>query len=385
MKYFTRTLLISLTLPTVALAQDTAPTQPTFASMLSASGITVTGFIDTTYNALSTSGRYVNGINSRVFDAERNSFLLNAANLTVSSLPSEGFGGLVDVTAGTNSDIIASYGTIDRTRGPGAGEDQFFDVTQAFAQYATGPFTVIAGKFNTLAGAEVIKAPFNTNITRSILFGYAIPFTHTGLRASYKVSDLLTLIGGINNGWDTVRDTNTEKTLELGMAYTPSKMVSLAVQGYAGEEQIFNYPVISPDSGFRYVIDAVLTVNATDRLSFVLNGDYGMQEDAILSDDAEWYGIAGYANYQFTDQWRTSLRAEYFNDKDGYRTAIAPGETSGQEQKEITLTVAYIPVKNAELRAELRRDFSDQDVFLEADGGTSDSQDSINLEAIYKF
>ncbi len=41
-----------------------------------------------------------------------------------------------------------------------------------------------AGKFVTPIGAEVIESQDNWNYTRSTLFGYAIPFYHTGLRAT---------------------------------------------------------------------------------------------------------------------------------------------------------------------------------------------------------
>jgi len=51
-------------------------------------------------------------------------------------------------------------------------------------QYAHGPLTIIGGKFVTLAGAEVINSTLDTNYSRSILFGYAIPFSHTGARSA---------------------------------------------------------------------------------------------------------------------------------------------------------------------------------------------------------
>lgn len=388
MQLVTKTLFFStlLSLPIAACAAESAA--PTLASVLKTSGITVTGFIDTTYSALSGSGKYVGGsLNDRVFDTQRNGFLLNSANLTVSKLPSEAVGGLVNLTLGSDADIIASYGTIDADKGTGNGADQFFDVTEAYLSYGHGSLTLIGGKFNTLAGAEVIKGTNNSNISRSILFGYE-PYTHTGIRSTYKVNEQLSLIAGINNGWDNVKDTNQQKTVELGVSYTPLKTFTLAVQGYSGKEQLTNYP-LSSTGGLRNLVDIVATYNATDKLTFIINGDYGTQENANLPDGsvgtAIWQGVAAYANYQFTDQWRTSLRAEYFDDKDGYRTVIAPGNTTGQKQKEATFTVAYSPVKNAEFRGEVRHDFSDQEVFEYTNGTAKDEQNSVAFEAIYKF
>ena len=44
----------------------------------------------------------------------------------------------------------------------------------------TGKVQWDAGKFVTPIGAEVIESQDNWNYTRSILFGYAIPFYHLG-------------------------------------------------------------------------------------------------------------------------------------------------------------------------------------------------------------
>jgi Putative beta-barrel porin-2, OmpL-like. bbp2 len=84
----------------------------------------------------------------------------------------------------------------------------------------------------------------------------------------------------------------------------------------------------------------VLNYTATDALSFAVNGDVAQQDDAIAPGaDADWHGVAGYANYQFTDQWRAALRGEWFDDEDGFRTSVA------QQWKEVTGTSAYMPTE----------------------------------------
>ncbi|HEX7971909.1 MAG TPA: outer membrane beta-barrel protein [Thiobacillus sp.] len=361
------------------------PAVPSIGAVMEATGIDIHGYVDASYTALSGNGKFINGVNNRVFDYERNSFNIQALDLTVSKLPTEGFGGLVNLTAGKDADVIASYDT----DGLWNSQKDNFDVTQAYFHYATGPWMVIAGKYVTLAGAEVIKSPSNTNFSRSILFGYAIPFAHTGVRTFYKASDTLTLIAGVNNGWDVLKDTNSNKTVELGASFAPSKMFALAAQAYSGTERVAGF-VSSGTQGRRDLIDLVATFNATDQLAFVLNFDYGAQKNATLIDGstgtAKWIGWAGYINYQISDKWRTSLRGEYFDDQDGYRSAVGAGETSGQKWKEATLTLAYLPNEHVELRAEVRGDWSDQSVFLDSNGVTSGKdQQSFGLEAIYKF
>ena len=192
-------ILAALAAPGVALAAA-APAAPTLSSVLDASGVSLSGDIDFSYSKLSGTGAFTSGTNDRVFDYAHNSFGLQAIDVTVSKLPAEGYGGLVDLTMGKDASAIASSGL-----GP---TNQSFDITQAYVQYASGATTVIAGKFVTMSGAEVIKTTGDTNFSRSILFGYAIPFSHTGVRATYKISDAVSLVGGVNNGWDQATDAN---------------------------------------------------------------------------------------------------------------------------------------------------------------------------------
>ncbi len=396
-------LLAALAVPGVAIAADAETMTMSEKPGAPSGGLPFdhAGHIDIGYTNLSESGRFAttpNNFNNRVFDFDRNAVNLHAIDLTLSKLPENGFGGLVNFTVGRDADTIAAYGTIDKNRGPANGVNQKFDVTQAYLHYATGPLMLIAGKYVTLAGAEVIKSPSDVNYSRSILFGYAIPFTHTGVRGTYKFSDTFSLVAGVNNGWDDFQDTNSDKTIELGLSWAPIKSFALAAQGYTGKEQLSNYfcapttACVNPQKGTRSLIDLVATYNATEQLTLVLNYDYGSQDNTLTAglptgaSKAKWEGWAGYANYQINEQWRGSLRGEWFNDKDGYRTVWEAGKTAGQKWKEATLTLAYLPAKAIEIRAEVRKDWSDQKVFLATDGITQkDSQSSFGLEAIYKF
>jgi Putative beta-barrel porin-2, OmpL-like. bbp2 len=364
-------------------AEPAKPTAPSLTDVLAASGIDVHGYVDTAYSYLSGMGVFTSGVADRVFDTEPNAFNLHQAALTIDYQPKEGFGGLVNLTAGRDARVIASLGESTSN----------FDVTQAFAQYAHGPVTIIAGKFVTLAGAEVINSTQDTNYSRSILFGYAIPFTHTGARLTYAASDQVSVIVGVNNGWDQLQDANKQKTGELGVSFTPNKVFSLAVQGYSGVEQLSTGAFIGAGThGVRSLIDAVGTYNATSQLTLILNADWGRQENAPslvngASTTAKWDGAAAYANYQPNDQWRLSVRAEYFDDKDGYRTGVI------QKWKEATLTLAYLPTKFIEIRGEVRGDKSDSNAFVKDASffsgtpiaGITDNQVSVGLEAICKF
>jgi hypothetical protein len=373
----------------VAWAEEPAkPAPPALADILEASGIAINGYVDVSYEYLSGLGVFSSGVPNRVFDARHDSFTLHQAATTLARQPKEGFGALVNLIAGQDAEIIKSY--------PNTGGSNF-DVTQAFVQYATGTWTFIGGKFVTLAGAETINPTTNTNFSRSILFGYAIPFTHTGFRVTDALSDQVSLTLGVNNGWDQVSDANSQKTLEFGLALTPVKAFSLTVDGYVGTEPlgiVNNVPTAA--GGQRLLVDVVATWTVADKVTLAGNFDHGQQKDdtpGALIGEYKWDGGAVYLNYAISEQWSASLRGEILDDKNGYRTGVVgPVSGSGQKWKEVTLTLGYAPGKNFLVRFEGRYDKSDvAGAFVkEVNSSTGvtqydDTQNSVALEAIYKF
>jgi hypothetical protein len=303
--------------------------------------------------------------------------MLNALNVQLQKTGT--LGGKLELTAGTNADVIASYPDLT---------GDAFDVTQAYLAYTGGPLTLQAGKFATLAGAEVIEDPSNVNVSRSILFGFAVPFTHTGARLTYAATPTLSAVAGINNGWDNLKGNGTgAHTGEFGLAYTGSTL-AVTAQAYTGTERITNAP-LSAATGHRTLLDAVATYHATPKLTFVANGDRGQQQNVPLLDGtgaltgvvgtATWGGTAGYVTYQLTPRLSAALRGETFSDGGGYRTGF------DQHWHEGTLTFAYAPSAALLFRLEGRADGSNLPVWIDAAGNARSAQQSVALQAIVKF
>ena len=253
-------------------AEPAKVSAPSLSDVLTASGLAITGYVDTSYQHLNGEGYFAyNGGADRVFDARKDGFALQQAAVTIAFQPKEGFGAVVSLTAGQDADVIAPFDS-----NPGANSK--FDVTQAYVQYAGGPLTLIAGKYVTLAGAETINPTTNTNFSRSILFGYAIPFTHTGVRATIAATDQLSFVVGVNNGWDDLKDTNTAKTVELGVSFAPMKTLTFLAQGYFGKEHVGGFTTDPTDpEGTRSLVDVVATWAVTDAFTVVVNYDWGKQ------------------------------------------------------------------------------------------------------------
>ena len=359
----------ALAVPTLALAQ--APAVPTLDKVLEASGVSMTGYVDAAYTHANRDIQ--TGFSPRVFDSYNNSFVLHQVGLQIAKQPKSGVGGLVNVTMGRDATIIHSFPD---------GSTSTFDITQGYLQYATGPLTVIGGKFTTLHGTEVIWSPNNANYSRSLLFG-SVPFTHTGVRGTYAVSDAFSVIAGLNNGWDQMTDTNRDKTLELGVTAAPIKPLSISASYYGGKE-------ISPVNGVNGRRDSVnLVVGYTVMEPLSIGFEYlrVKQKEAVgAGSDATYTGFAGYLSYTFAPKMKVALRAETLNDKDGFRfpVAAAAAGTTGTKHREITATLSYAMADNFDLRGEVRQDRADQAVYTDT-GGMSKSLFTYAIQGIYKF
>ena len=342
-------------------------------------GLDISGYVDTSYNYLLRKNTFTSSIQNRSNDVEQNGFTLQQVAFTIKKLPTEGLGGLLNIISGRDPNNLIAYGM-----NPYLGSQTLtFDPEQAYLQYGKSSLTFLGGKFNTLAGVEDANPTLNTNFSGSQCETFAEPSTHIGLRGIYTHNDQLNFTMGVNNGWDTFHRTGQLNTLELGATYQPNSIYSFSIQGYSGKQYLQDQFSSGP-SGFRNFVNFFGTINVTKQLSFVLNGDYGVQTKGLLAQNvigrAIWSGLVGYVNYQWTEKWLTSVRGEYFNDPDGFRTGVR------QSMKEGTITLAYKPRKNITFRAETRHDFSNNASFVnKSGGGTNNNQQSYALEGIYEF
>lgn len=312
----------------------------------------------------------------RVFDTEANDFQPNLFELVVEKPVSEDsrVGFRTDLHVGEDAEVTGAV-----TTGLGSTTDEF-DLQQAYVEALLpvgNGLDMKFGKFTVLHGAEVTESQDNWNFSRSYLFGFAQALTHTGVRLSYPWADWISTTFGVNNGWDVVDDNNNGKTIEWQIATTPTEKTSFSVAGMFGPEQA------SDNHDDRGLIDITAGYNPTDRLSFLLNFDYGWEEDVVVEDqeNGSWAGVAGYAKYQFNDWYGLAARAEYFADFDGVRTATGVGDL---RLWSLTLTNQFNLYKDLIARLEYRHDHADTAVFTT--GGRNDNtQDTVAVEMIYPF
>lgn len=332
----------------------------------------------------------------------QNQFSINAFTLSLSKDPvfSDDFWDLIgfraDVLFGQQASPLSAPGLESDVVSP----YQLF--IHAIAPVGNG-IDFYAGRFVTLAGYEVIEARNDPNISRSILFGFAIPFTHTGIRAHYGAGPLNFYLG-MNNGWDTVKNDDGNFTLESQVSLgtediTPwLNAASIALTGYFGKESQTDDPTTYDD--WRNLLTVVGSVTLMDRLTLVADADFGWQQgitstDLSLNDQqAFWWGVAGYAIVDlYKDVVNFNLRGEYFNDRDRFRTFA--NDSTATKFFEITPTIAVRPFKglaiggkyldNLEVRGEFRWDRANEPYFLRKDGQLNQNQYELSAQLLYWF
>ena len=303
--------------------------------------INFTGLIDGYYSAnFNHPASRVNQL--RNFDVKANQFSLNMAKVTLDHTP-DPVGFRLDLGFGRAFDIV---------HGAETGPDIFRAIEQAFVSYkpekAKG-LQVDFGKFVTWAGAEVIETHSNWNYSRSLLFSYAIPYYHFGVRATQPLGKHFTGGVSLSNGWNNVEDNNSGKTVGLTGTASFGK-VSWTHNYYVGPEKT------DINQGRRHLYDTTLLVTPTSRTGFYLNFDYGVDK-TILGGEQRWVGVAGAARVALNSWFALAPRLEWFNDADGFATGTA------QKLKEVTMT-AEVKFKEGILgRLEYRRDWSNVPFF----------------------
>ncbi len=331
-----------------------------------------------TYNGSASNGATQSSENDlRVFDHKANSFILDLAELVISrdTITPDSSGYKLKLSMGETTKWIHARGLSGAPLNQaqvGEGTDTF-DLTEAYVSYMApigSGLRFDLGKMVTYFGAEVIEAIDDPNYSRSFLYNYATPITHTGLKMSYGFTDALSASFHVVNGWDNAEDNNTGKCIGVSIGYAPAEIFSGYVNYMIGPEQDSN------NHNIRTLVDLVATIKPTKPLSFILNYDNGNEDNAVASGNAAWSGFAGIVKYDFNDKYSLSVRGESFDDPDGFRTGTK------QKLSEVTVTPEIRLSGGLIVRPEYRHDSSDKQSF---DNGTKKSQDTVALGAMYRW
>jgi hypothetical protein len=233
------------------------------------------------------------------------------------------------------------------------------------------------GKFSTPVGLEENDPLHNWNYSRSLLFTLAEPTYHSGLRATYPVTDALGVSLFWLNGWNTNGASgNGMRSFAAALSWKTERFDVSAV--YAGGLERAPTRLADPALAFRHTLNGNAVYTLTSELSFALSLDYGTD---AAGQGAAWWGIAGYARYRLVSWLGAALRAEHFADPGGFVSGTS------QRLNEATFTVEARKEAGSVLllgRLEYRREQSDARVFS-PDGAPLTRRDTVTLAIAAAF
>jgi hypothetical protein len=279
--------------------------------------------------------------------ANLNGFSLGMANFIV-SYEGEKSGFVADVVFGPRgSDAV--FGSVGNS-------SEMVNQLYAYYNIAEG-VTVTLGNFNTFLGYEVISPAANFNYSTSYMFSYG-PFSHTGAKLDFSISEDVSLMIGVFNQTDQTEanyDRYTAFGAQLGLY---GQYINLL----AGDE----YFQLDYTGGFDLSDSFFLGINATT---------------ATLAGDTGFAGVALYPQLSASDSFAIGLRGEFFSETDGFGALVSDGDA---DNFSLTLTGSFTS-GNFIFKPELRLDSASSEIFAISPTETSDSLTSFVMAMIYTF
>ena len=335
-KILTTVLLTTIMISNPISAQDTdeSTPEPTF---------NFSGSVDTYFRSSFTEDPVAPGTSF----ANLNGFSLGMANFIV-SYEGEKSGFVADVVFGPRgSDAV--FGSVGNS-------SEMVNQLYAYYNIAEG-VTVTLGNFNTFLGYEVISPAANFNYSTSYMFSYG-PFSHTGAKVDFSISEDVSLMVGVFNQTDQTEanyDRYTAFGAQLGLY---GQYINLL----AGDE----YFQLDYTGGFDLSDSFFLGINATT---------------ATLAGDTGFAGVALYPQLTASDSFAIGLRGEFFSETDGFGALVSDGDA---DNFSLTLTGSFTS-GNFIFKPELRLDSASSEIFAISPTETSDSLSSFVMAMIYTF
>jgi hypothetical protein len=333
--------------------------------------------------------------------------------------PASSFGNLPGFSLGM-ANIIATYegkkvgAVADLVFGP-RGEDAVFGsplyagglagssqiVNQLYVYWnVNDAVTLTFGNFNTFLGYEVISPTGNFNYSTSYMFSYG-PFSHTGLKADFALSDKWSLMASVMNPTD-MTEFNASGTYTLGtqLGYSTDAGSTFLNFVYGDQDgKLTNDGSLIGDqssAGKTFQVDLTTGFNVSDALFIGVNTTYNTTSSGQIFDGSDiqdtngdgsgFYGFAGYLQATTSEKFAIGLRGEYFSVFNGGLEGVVGVNGAGDGNVfAMTLSGNAKISKNLTLIPELRLDSMGQEFFVNKDLNPSKSLASFLLAAVFAF
>ena len=320
----------------------------------------LSGSVDTYFRQNINGPNGENAIAPNTSFANLNGFALGMANI-VGSFESGKVGAVADLVFGPRGEDATFLSSVLRPQGSSNIVNQLFVYWNI-----SDKIKLTAGNFNTFLGYEVISPVENYNYSTSYLFSYG-PFSHTGVKADFVLSDDWSALVGVFNNTDAT-EFNFDNNYTIGTQLGYKTTFLNIIYGKQGGNTKANFQ-----------IDLTAGYDLSDHFFLGINTSYSD------TDGVSFYGAALYPQYQVSDSFTLGIRGEFFAETEEGVGAIGVYNTQGDAQVlAFTLTGSY-EVGDLTIKPELRLDTTDEASFLDTDLNPSKSLSSFVVAGIYKF
>ena len=231
------------------------------------------------------------------------------------------------------------------------------------------------GNFNTFLGYEVISPTGNFNYSTSYAFSYG-PFSHTGAKLDYQLSDDFSLMLGVFNATDNT-EFNSTGNYTLGAQIGFKGQYLNFIYGDQGEEEGKN------NYGALFQVDYTGGFDIGKKFYLGINATY--QDTKATVDSNGFSSVVLYPQYKISEKISLGLRGEGFYEHGSF-TVIGRDKMRATSAiiGAVTGTLKYNVAKGLEMMSEFRFDKADEKPFKKA-GKAQNSIASFLVAAVYSF
>ncbi|WP_375583785.1 porin [Cyclobacterium xiamenense] len=265
---------------------------------------------------------------------------------------------------------------------------------------ASDVVTFTIGNFNTYLGYEVISPTGNFNYSTSYMFSYG-PFSHTGLKADFQLSDNWSLMASLMNPTDVTEFNNIGSyTLGGQLAYTTDAGGTYLNVLYGDQDGRLDMNTVSSfgnaSKGNTFQIDLTTGYDLSESIYAGLNATYnttsagqvlnGNTIQDATGDGYGFYGVAGYLQFATSEVFSLGARGEYFSVfNDGLEGVVGLNNLGDGNVFAFTLSGNAKVMNNLTLIPEVRFDSMSENFFLNNNYENASNLTSFLLAAVFSF
>jgi Putative beta-barrel porin-2, OmpL-like. bbp2 len=273
--------------------------------------------------------------------ARHNEFNVNLAHVEA-VLSGPNVRGRVALQYGTS--VQANYAAEPRV-GNNSGGELARHIQEAFVGVRLGRLLWLdGGIYLSHIGSESWISRDNLTYSRSLIADYS-PYYQSGARLTWQPSSAVTAQLNVVNGWQTISESNQDKSVGARIDWVASPRVTVAAYNLIGSE--------TPDSSrrqMRIFQGATLKINPTDHLT--LQGTFDVGHQRLPAGGASWYGGAIVARAQVAPKVAIAGRIERYVDDE--QIIVVTGTTDAFRATGASLGLDLVPAPRAVWRTEFR-------------------------------